>query len=137
MALDNYSNLQTSIANWLARDDLTVEIPDFIALCEAEFNRELRIRSMETTETVTIDAEQEALPTGFLGVRSFFLNKNHKAHLFSYLYKVYDKINITIASQMPLSWNLMPRDNPQAINPTINMILTFCCKLITYRSYSI
>ena len=81
MALDNYSNLQTSIANWLARDDLTVEIPDFIALCEAEFNRELRIRSMETTETVTIDAEQEALPTGFLGVRSFFLNNNGKTKL--------------------------------------------------------
>ena len=81
MALDNYSNLQTSIANWLARDDLTVEIPDFISLCEAEFNRELRIRSMETTETVTIDAEQEALPTGFLGVRSFFLNNNGKTKL--------------------------------------------------------
>ena len=81
MALDNYANLQTSIANWLARDDLTSEIPDFISLCEAEFNRELRIRSMETTETVSIDAEQEALPTGFLGVRSFFLNNNGKTKL--------------------------------------------------------
>ena len=81
MALNNYSNLQTSIANWLARDDLTSEIPDFISLCEAEFNRELRIRNMETTVTVTIDEEQEALPTGFLGVRSFFLNNNGKTKL--------------------------------------------------------
>jgi len=81
MALDTFANLKTSIANWLARDDLTSEIPDFIALCEAEFNRELRIRSMETTVTITIDAEQEALPTGFLGVRSFFLNNDGKTKL--------------------------------------------------------
>ena len=81
MALNNYANLQSSIANWLARDDLTTEIPDFIALCEAEFNRELRIRNMETTATVTINAEQIALPTGFLGVRSFFLNNNGKTKL--------------------------------------------------------
>ena len=44
MALNNYSNLQTSIANFLARDDLTTEIVDFIALTEADFNRRLRIQ---------------------------------------------------------------------------------------------
>jgi len=81
MALNNFANLQSSIANWLARDDLTTEIPDFISLCEAEFNRELRIRNMETTVSVTINAEQVALPTGFLGVRSFFLNNNGKTKL--------------------------------------------------------
>ena len=30
MSLATYSNLQAQIANWLARDDLTVYIPDFI-----------------------------------------------------------------------------------------------------------
>ena len=65
MALDTYANLKTSIANFLARDDLTSEIDDFIDLTEADFNRRLRIRDMETVNTsFSIDAETEALPTG-------------------------------------------------------------------------
>ena len=55
MALDNYSNLQTAIANFLARDDLTTEIVDFIALTEADFNRRLRVRAMENSSSFTID----------------------------------------------------------------------------------
>ena len=74
MALDNYANLKTAIANFLARDDLTSEIDDFIDLTEADFNRRLRIRSMENVDTsFTIDSATEALPTGFLQVRSFIL----------------------------------------------------------------
>ena len=37
MALDSYTNLKTAIANFLARDDLTSEIDDFIDLTEADF----------------------------------------------------------------------------------------------------
>mgnify|MGYP001160961492 CR=1 FL=1 len=74
MALNNYANLKTAIANFLARDDLTSEIDDFIDLTEADFNRRLRIRSMETVDTsFTVDSETESLPTGFLQVRSFIL----------------------------------------------------------------
>ena len=47
MSLDTYSNLQTSIANFLARDDLTTNIPDFISLAEARMSRELDTRSQE------------------------------------------------------------------------------------------
>ena len=81
MALNTYSGLQASIANFLARSDLGTEIIDFIALAEAEFNRELRIRSMETTVSLSIDAETEALPTGFLGLRSIFLTTPTKTAL--------------------------------------------------------
>jgi|TARA_R100001129_G_scaffold173603_1_gene145255 hypothetical protein len=74
MALDSYTNLKTAIANFLARDDLTSEIDDFIDLTEADFNRRLRVRAMETVDSsFTIDAATEALPTGFLQVRSFIL----------------------------------------------------------------
>jgi len=81
MALNNYSNLQTSIANFLARDDLTTEIVDFIALTEADFNRRLRIRAMENSSSFTIDSETETLPTGFLQVRSFVIPTNPKTAL--------------------------------------------------------
>ena len=39
MALSNYTELKTAIANWLNRSDLTSEISDdFIKLTEADFN---------------------------------------------------------------------------------------------------
>ena len=74
MALNSYSNLKTAIANFLARDDLNSEIDDFIDLTEADFNRRLRVRAMENVDSsFTIDSETEALPTGFLQVRSFII----------------------------------------------------------------
>jgi len=77
MALNNYANLKIAIANFLARDDLTSEIDDFIDLTEADFNRRLRVRNMETVDTsFTVDSETEALPTGFLQARSFILTSS-------------------------------------------------------------
>ena len=74
MALNNYSSLKTSIANWLNRSDLTSEISgDFIVLAEKDFNSKLRIRKMITQATITVDAETEALPSGFLQVRDFYI----------------------------------------------------------------
>jgi hypothetical protein len=35
MSLSTYSDLQTQVANWLARSDLTAYIPDMITLFEA------------------------------------------------------------------------------------------------------
>ena len=42
MAITNYTNLQTAIANWLNRDDLTAVIPSFISLAEAKFSRRFK-----------------------------------------------------------------------------------------------
>lgn len=39
MAITSYSELQTAVANWMQRSDLTSRIPEFIALAEAKFNR--------------------------------------------------------------------------------------------------
>ena len=49
MAISNYTELKTAVANWLDRDDLTDRIPEFIALAESRFNRLLRIRAMESS----------------------------------------------------------------------------------------
>ena len=74
MALSTYAELKTGIANWLNRTDLTDEISDdFIKLTEADFNAKLRIRAMEQIDTITIDSETETVPTGFIGVRSFYI----------------------------------------------------------------
>ena len=47
MALTNYTGLKASIADFLNRDDLTAVIPDFIALAEAQINRDIRHWKME------------------------------------------------------------------------------------------
>ena len=70
MALSTYTELKSSIANFLNRSDLTTEIQDdFIKLVEADMNAKLRIRQMEQNDDVTINAELVTVPTGFIAVR--------------------------------------------------------------------
>jgi hypothetical protein len=70
MALDGtYSGLLDSIASWLARDDLTDQIPDFVTMFEAVANRRLRVREMETDATLTQSSGQVTLPADFLSAR--------------------------------------------------------------------
>ena len=47
MALTNFTGLKASIADFLNRDDLTSVIPDFVALAEAQINRDVRHWKME------------------------------------------------------------------------------------------
>jgi hypothetical protein len=76
MAFSNYSELKTSIANFLARDDLTSQIPDFIRLAEARMSRELDARSMEKRATATTVAGDSyiSLPTDLREIRNVQLN---------------------------------------------------------------
>ena len=79
MAISTYAELQTAVANWLDRDDLTDRIPEFIALAEAKMNRRLRISLMENISTAisTVDGQRDySLPTGFNGMREFHLTTN-------------------------------------------------------------
>ena len=59
MAITNYTNLQTSLADFLNRDDLTAVIPDFITLAEANFNRDIRHWKMEARTSGGQPAGQE------------------------------------------------------------------------------
>ncbi len=77
MAIGTFAQLKTAAANWLDRSDLTDRIPEFIALAEARFNRELRIRDMETVSTAisTVAGTREySLPTGFVQMKEFHLS---------------------------------------------------------------
>jgi len=76
MALDTYSGLKASIANWLDRSDLTEYIPDFIALAESRVNRDLRIRPMEVRSKMDTKVDQRYynLPGGYVQMRNIQLN---------------------------------------------------------------
>lgn len=53
-----YAGLQTEIATWLARDDLTSYIPNMITMGEAYLNRELPAIEADTTLTGTLDSRR-------------------------------------------------------------------------------
>jgi len=94
MAISNYSELQTAVANWLDRDDLTDRIPEFIALAEARFNRVLRLRSMEAKYTANTVASQRnlALPTGYIQMRNFQVNTSPLTTLSYVTPEIYDRL---------------------------------------------
>jgi hypothetical protein len=70
MALASYTDLKTAVAAFYQRDDLTSNMDDFLDLCEAEMQREVKLLDFETTGTVTITNGSGTLPTGWAGARS-------------------------------------------------------------------
>ena len=49
----DYATLQTAVANWLHRADLTALVPDFISLAENEMSADIVARPMETRAVLT------------------------------------------------------------------------------------
>src|SRR5512139_447583 len=76
MAIDSYSTLKSTVADFLNRSDLTSVIPTFISLAEAKFNRVLRTRQMVKRATATIDTQYFAMPADFLEAKKLVLNTN-------------------------------------------------------------
>jgi hypothetical protein len=77
MALTTYTELKTSIGDWLNRTDLTSAISDFISLAEAQIERQLRTRQMITRSNADISTEYAALPSDFLETKSFKLTSTN------------------------------------------------------------
>lgn len=109
MALNDYSNLKTSIANFLARDDLTSVIPDFISLAESRMSRELDTRSQEKRAIGTTVAGEEfiSLPTDLREVRMVKLNNSPNSVLEfmppTTLYKTYN----STSAGTPLAYTII------------------------------
>lgn len=83
MPFTNYTDLKTSVANYLGRSDLTSVIPDFISFAEIRLSRDLRTRQMlksATAATVGGDGKV-ALPTDFLELRDLHIQGNPRMPL--------------------------------------------------------
>jgi hypothetical protein len=77
MALSTYTELKTSIGDWLNRSDLTTAIPDFISLAEAQIERTLRTRQMIVRANASFDAQYGAVPSDFLETKSLKLTSTN------------------------------------------------------------
>lgn len=64
--ITNYATLQSAIADYLNRQDLTSQIPMFIQFVEADLNTRLRARQMVVRATTTSDEEFVTLPSDFI-----------------------------------------------------------------------
>lgn len=78
MSIANFAELQAAIGSYLARDDLSSYLGDFIGLAEARINRDLRIRPMETSTALTTVGGTPTieLPARYLQMRLLTLEAN-------------------------------------------------------------
>lgn len=74
MSITTYAELQTEIAAWVNKTNLTAKIPDFVTLAEAKLNRRLRTRWQETTLAATdIDTDFHiAIPSTAVAVKALW-----------------------------------------------------------------
>lgn len=78
MAITTYAELQTAMAAWSNRTDLTSYLPDFIMLAESRLYDMFILKNMETegTLTLTIGVNYVALPSSYISPLAFWLVVN-------------------------------------------------------------
>lgn len=79
MALTSFAELIDGIRDWLGRANDTSNLPtsrmgDLVAMAEAEIYDRLRVREMEASAALTVDAQTVALPTDYVETRRLYLD---------------------------------------------------------------
>jgi hypothetical protein len=74
LSLATYSDLQSAVASWLDRSDLTSVVPDLITIAETRIFRELRSKDMETSFSTAIASGVIALPTSYVGLKYAYVD---------------------------------------------------------------
>ena len=74
MSIATYTELQRAIENWLNTPAVAQDIPSFIDLAEAKFNRRIRDYRMVKRATATVDTGYFVVPTDWLENIRFQLN---------------------------------------------------------------
>lgn len=76
MSLANYTDLKSTVADWLARGDLSSVIPTFITLAEVRFNRDLRLNAQDSTSSGTLSGPTVAIPADLVDLKRITIVKN-------------------------------------------------------------
>lgn len=77
MSITTYAELQTAIADFLNRDDLTTTIPTFIQLAEAVFQRDVEHWKREERATASVSGRYAAIPSNFYSPIRVALQSKH------------------------------------------------------------
>lgn len=134
MSIANYTELEAAVANWLDRDDLTARIPEFISLCEARFNRTLRLRAMETLDTsvsTVAGTNTIALPTGYVQMRDFHLTTSPLTQLQYLTPEMMVRLNAGSQQGKPATYTIIG-DNIR-LGPTPDVVYT--TSMLYYKTF--
>jgi len=134
MAISDYTELKTAVANWLDRDDLADRIPEFIALAEARMNRVLRLRMMESKYTASTIASQRnyALPARYIQMRNFQLNTSPITSLSYVSPEIYDRLWGGSQGGTPLFYTIIA--NELQLGPIPGSVITM--EMLFYKKVS-
>ena len=72
--ITSYTNLQTAVGDYLARDNLTTFIPNFIQNAENKLYRTLKLRDMETSFSTAISNGTITIPLRYLSLKYAYVN---------------------------------------------------------------
>ena len=124
MAISTYTELQTAVANWLDRDDLTARIPEFIALTEERFNRILRIRAMESEadQATVAGTRSYSLPTDYRQMRTVHLTTSPITAMSYITPEIMDRIWAGSTQGKPLSYTI--KGNNIYVGPSPDAVYT-------------
>jgi hypothetical protein len=130
--ITTYSDLKTAVANYLARTDLTDQIPDFIRFAEIRLRRDLRIRQMLKTVTTTTTGGDNTveLPADFLEIRDFIVQTNPVQPLDYMSPSIFSRNARRTESGKPIDYTIMATDFMLAPIPDTNYTL----EMIYYAS---
>ena len=133
MAISTYAELKTAVANWLNRDDLTANIPDFITLCEARLNRVLRTRAMEGLYTASTIAGQRDynLPPNYLQMRALRLNTSPLTVLEYVSPEIMDRVWAGSSGGKPVAYTI--KANELFLGPSPDAVYTM--EMDYYRKF--
>ena len=109
MSVTTYAELKTTVANYLARTDLTDQIGDFIRFAELRLRREIRIRQILKTTTISTVAGTAtvSIPSDFLEVRDFIVNTNPVQPLTYSSPSTFNRTARTTESGKPLDYTIL------------------------------
>lgn len=123
--ITTYTDLKTAVANYLARTDLTDQIPDFIRFAEIRLRRDLRIRQMLKTVTTTTTGGDNTveLPADFLEIRDFIVQTNPVQPLDYMSPSLFSRNSRRTESGKPIDYTIMASDFMLAPIPDTNYTL--------------
>jgi hypothetical protein len=123
MAFTNYTSFVTVVENYLARNDLSSQIPDFIQLAQTRMSRDLRTEKMlkvATTSTTGGDGTV-AVPSDMLEVREIHIQGNPVIRLEYQSPDLFFKNGQTTLSGLPVFFTMLGSEFQFAPTPDSTM----------------
>jgi hypothetical protein len=85
MAITNYGELKTALANWLHRTDLSARLPEFVTLAQVRISDDVRANANTVSASGTSTDKTIPLPADFIEGRSLHLSINGTNRPLDYL----------------------------------------------------